>query len=76
MNWTEYQKLQFGELLGAQTVEIRLVNEEFQNNRNGVAGIDTDGRVAVFYGADDGSDDMIISAAKFNKLFKVTSIIF
>ena len=31
--------------------------------------------VAVFYGADDGSDDKVITAEEFNRFFEITACI-
>lgn len=52
------------------TIEIR----EKATGKEGVANIDGD-RVAVFYGADDGSDDKVITAEEFNRGFEITATI-
>lgn len=66
---TEYQKLLWAERI-AHTVEI----VEPETGKKGVASTHPDG-VAVFYGADDGSDDEILAPLKFNQSFKVTAAI-
>ena len=54
----------------AHTIEIR----EISTGKEGVANTCKHG-VAVYYGADDGSDDTIISPEKFNQRFEITAII-
>ena len=54
----------------AHTIEIR----EISTGKDGVANTCEDG-IAVFYGADDGSDDTIISPEEFNQRFEITAII-
>ena len=54
----------------AHTIEIR----EISTGKEGVANTCKYG-VAVFYGADDGSDDTIISPKEFNQRFEITAII-
>ena len=54
----------------AYTIEIR----EISTGKEGVANTCKYG-VAVFYGADDGSDDIIISPEEFNQRFEITAII-
>ena len=54
----------------AHTIEIR----EISTGKEGVANTCKYG-VAVFYGADDGSDDTIISSEEFNQRFEITAII-
>lgn len=66
---TEYQKLIWAEQI-AHTVEIL----EPETGKKGVAATHPDG-VAVFYGADDGSDDKILTLLEFNRRFKVTAAI-
>ena len=52
------------------TIEIR----EVATGKTGVANTAGD-MVAVFYGADDGSDDKVITAEQFNRLFEITACI-
>ena len=52
------------------TIEIR----EIATGKEGVANTQGD-MVAVFYGADDGSDDKVITAEQFNRLFEITACI-
>lgn len=52
------------------TIEIR----EKATGKEGVAGTQGD-KVAVFYGADDGSDDKVITAEQFNREFEITTCI-
>lgn len=52
------------------TIEIR----EIATGKTGVANSYGDG-VAVFYGADDGSDDKVITPEQFNKDFEITQCI-
>lgn len=52
------------------TIEIR----EVATGKEGVANTAGD-MVAVFYGADDGSDDKVITAEEFNRDFEITSCI-
>ena len=66
---TEYQKLKQAERI-AHTIEI----VELQTGKKGVANTCPLG-VAVFYGADDGSDDKIVTPQKFNRHFKITAAI-
>ncbi|MBQ7490318.1 MAG: hypothetical protein IJT51_07365 [Bacteroidales bacterium] len=54
----------------AHTIEIR----ENSTGKSGVANTCDDG-VAVFYGADDGSDDKVISPEEFNRCFEITAIL-
>lgn len=63
---TEYQKLVFAEQI-AHTVEI----VELRTGKTGVVKIFPYG-VAVFYGADDGSDDKILTPREFNRSFRIT----
>ncbi len=66
---TEYQKLLWAERI-AHTVEI----VEPETGKKGVAATHPDG-VAVFYGADDGSDDKVFTPVEFEHRFKVTAAI-
>lgn len=66
---TEYQKLIRVERI-AHTVKI----VERLTGKGGVANT-CEGGVAVFYGADDGSDDTVVSPRIFNRDFKVTAAI-
>ena len=54
----------------AHTIEIR----EISTGKEGMANTCEDG-IAVYYGADDGSDDTIISPEEFSKRFEITAII-
>ena len=59
------------------TIEIR----EIATGKEGVANtVESDANtqgdmVAVFYGADDGSDDKVITAEQFNREFEITACI-
>lgn len=66
---TEYAKLVLAEVF-SHTVEVR----EKATGKTGVANT-CDRGVAVFYGADDGSDDTTISAGVFNERFMITAIL-
>ena len=52
------------------TIEIK----EKATGKTGVANTQGD-KVAVFYGADDGSDDKVITAEQFNRDFEITACI-
>lgn len=66
---TEYEKLITAEQI-AHTVEI----VECLTGKTGVASTCASG-VAVFYGAEDGSDDKIVTPRTFSKQFKITAAI-
>mgnify|MGYP007069856674 CR=1 FL=1 len=66
---TEYAKLILAEQT-CHTVEIR----EKATGKEGVASSCTEG-VALFYGADDGSDDKTVSAEDFSRDFEITAMI-
>jgi len=66
---TEYAKLVLAEQT-CRTIEIR----EKATGKEGVANSCTDG-VELFYGADDGSDDKVVSVEEFNRDFEITAII-
>ena len=66
---TPYSKLVSAERT-CHTIEIR----EKATGKEGVAGTQGD-MVAVFYGADDGSDDKVITAEQFNSEFEITACI-
>ena len=66
---TEYEKLIIAEQI-AHTVEI----VERSTGKTGVANSSA-GRVEVFYGADDGSNDKTISPQMFNRKFRITAAI-
>ena len=66
---TEYAKLILAEQT-CHTIEIRAK----KTGKVGVANSCTDG-VELFYGAEDGSDDKIISVEEFNQDFEVTAMI-
>lgn len=66
---TEYEKLAAAEAI-AHTVEII----ETATGKVGVANT-TEGGVAVFYGADDGSDDKTVTAEEFDRDFSITGVI-
>ena len=68
---TTYEQLLEAESNKADTVEIR----ETSTGKEGVANTCADDKVFVFYGADDGSDDKVISADEFNSQFEITNII-
>lgn len=67
---TEYEKLAAAEAI-AHTVEI----EETATGMVGVANTTAAGKVAVFYGAEDGSDDKIVTPEEFSRNFYITGII-
>ena len=66
---TEYAKLILAEQT-CHTIEIR----EKATDKEGVANTCTDG-VELFYGADDGSDDKIVTAEEFSRDFEITAMI-
>ena len=67
---TEYQRLIAAETI-AETIEIR----ERATGKTGVANSTRDGRVAVFYGNPDGSDDAVLSPEAFSERFEITAVI-
>ena len=67
---TEYQRLIAAEAV-AETIEIR----ERATGKTGVANSTRDGRVAVFYGNPDGSDDTVLTPEVFSERFGITAII-
>ena len=67
---TEYQRLIAAETI-AETIEIR----ERTTGKTGVANSTRDGRVAVFYGNPDGSDDTVLTPEVFSERFEITAII-
>ena len=66
---TQYSRLVSAEQT-CHTIEIR----EVATGKTGVANTAGD-KVAVFYGADDGSDDKVITAEQFNREFEITACI-
>jgi hypothetical protein len=66
---TEYQKLKRAERI-AHTIEVI----EPESGKKGVANT-CPGGIFVFYGADDGSDDAILTPREFNRRFKITAAI-
>ena len=66
---TEYAKLILAEQ-SCHTIEIR----EKATGKEGVANSCAEG-VELFYGADDGSDDKIVSIEDFNRDFEITAMI-
>lgn len=66
-----YQQLVYAETIGAHTIEI----EEISTGLTGVANTCKDGRVYIFYGNPDGSDDKAISPEEFSADFKITAVI-
>ena len=66
---TEYAKLILAEQT-CHTIEIR----EKATGKEGVANSCADG-VELFYGADDGSDDKIVSIEVFNSDFEIVAMI-
>ena len=66
---TEYAKLVLAEQ-SCHTIEIR----EKATGKEGVANSCTEG-VELFYGADDGSDDKVVSAEELSRKFEITAII-
>ncbi len=53
------------------TVEIR----EKSSGKVGVCNTCENGMVAVYYGAEDGSEDAVISAEEFSQRFEITAVI-
>ena len=69
---TTYEELLEAEKMpNLATVEIR----EKSSGKTGVANTCEKGMVAVYYGADDGSDDAVISAEDFSQRFEITAVI-
>jgi hypothetical protein len=66
---TAYRKLVRAEKT-CHTIEVR----EKATGKTGVANTFFKG-VEVFYGADDGSDDTILSAREFSKRFEITAML-
>ena len=66
---TEYARLVLAEQR-FHTIEIR----EKATGKEGVANSCADG-VELFYGADDGSDDKVVSAEEFSREFEITAMI-
>ena len=66
---TEYEKLITAEQI-AHTVEIT----ECLTGKTGMANTFA-GRVALFYGAEDGNDDKIVTPRTFSRQFKITAAI-
>ena len=66
---TEYAKLILAEQT-CHTIEIR----EKATGKEGVANTCAEG-VELYYGADDGSDDKIVSIEVFNRDFEITAMI-
>ncbi len=66
---TEYAKLVLAEQT-CHTIEIR----EKATGKEGVANSCAEG-VEVFYGADDGSDDKVISPETFSEEFEIVAMI-
>ena len=64
---TEYEKLKLAEA-SCHTIEIR----ERATGKEGVANSCARG-VEVWYGADDGSDDKIVSPEEFSRDFEITA---
>lgn len=66
---TEYERLRKAEET-CHTIEIL----EKATGKEGVASSCPDG-VALFYGADDGSDDKVVTAEQFSRDFEITAMI-
>ena len=66
---TEYQRLIAAGTI-AETIEIR----ERATGKTGVANSTRDGRVPVFYGNPDGSDDTVLTPEVFSERFEITAI--
>ena len=66
---TEYAKLVLAEQ-ECHTIEIR----EKATGKEGVASTCAEG-VELFYGADDGSDDKVVTAEEFSRDFEITAMI-
>lgn len=66
---TEYAKLVLAEQT-CHTIEIR----EKATGKEGVANTCAEG-VELYYGADDGNDDKVVSAEEFTRDFVITSMI-
>lgn len=65
----EYAKLVMNESR-CHTIEV----VELATGKTGVVNT-CNGKVAVFYGADDGNDDKVVSPEDFAKDFKITAFI-
>ena len=48
---------------------------EKSSGKRGVANTCENGMVAVYYGAEDGSEDAVISAEEFSQRFEITAVI-
>ena len=66
---TAYRKLVRAEK-SCHTIEVR----EKATGKEGIANTCADG-VELFYGADDGSDDKVVSAEEFSRDFEITAMI-
>ena len=66
---TEYAKLILAEQ-SCHTIEIR----EKATGKQGIANTCAEG-VELFYGADDGSDDKVVSPEEFSRDFEITAMI-
>ena len=66
---TEYAKLVLAEQT-CHTIEIR----ERATGKEGVANTCAEG-VELYYGADDGSDDKVVSAEVFRRDYEITAMI-
>lgn len=66
---SEYEKLVLAERT-CHTIEIR----EKATGKEGVANTCAD-RAALFYGAEDGSDDKVVSADEFSRDFEITAML-
>ena len=66
---TEYAKLVLAEAT-CHTIEIR----EKVTGKEGIANTCAEG-VELYYGADDGSDDKVVSAEDFSRDFEITAMI-
>lgn len=49
--------------------------KEINTGLEGIADLTLSNKVAVYYGADDGSNDKIISAEEFDNNFKIIGIV-
>lgn len=65
------QKTQYEELCGISRKHKIAVVREHGTEKEGVASLIQFGKVAAFFGNDDGSDDCIITAEAFNRRFEI-----
>lgn len=69
---TTTQMTMYDQLCAAEQVCHTIEIEEIDSRKVGVANT-VGGMVAVFYGADDGSEDTIVTPEEFNRRFEITA---